>query len=232
MDFPGSMLKGRLMLLTVVKTSGFLGLAMVGLVGVALPARASVIVQFTSGVSTAANDFFGQKFTTPSGGPWDDITFNFFSDPGVTPVAVGTAYIFGSLYSGTPSGLSGASDLATSTGILSGSYVFSPTFTLQPNTQYFLYEDTVIPQISGDPFITPFTGYGTPSASTTFGGFGSTDFRVSGDIANGVPEPTTMGLCVLGGVILLARRQKRQSPVAARTDLTTPTQNGTMGRMP
>ena len=43
-------------------------------------AFAGVIVQNIAGtLGSGSGFFFGQSFTTPSsGGPWDDITFNFF----------------------------------------------------------------------------------------------------------------------------------------------------------
>jgi hypothetical protein len=69
--------------------------------------QASTIAQSTGGTTSGSGTvFWGQEFTTPSGGPWDDITINFLSDTGTTPTAAGTGYIFTSQYNGPPSGLS------------------------------------------------------------------------------------------------------------------------------
>lgn len=106
----------------------------------ALSIQAGTIVQNTGGGSITGPAFFGQPFTTPSGGPWVNIKFNFFQDSGTVAAANGTAYIFTSAYTGTPSGLSASSFLAAGPAIFGVSYNFAPSFTLQPNTQYFLYE--------------------------------------------------------------------------------------------
>ena len=99
----------------------------------ALPARATTLADYTAGTTDSGGDF-GLAFTTPSGGPWDEITFNFFAVDGTTLVAAGTAYLFTSAYTGSPTGLSSASYLAASTGVSSNVYDFSATFTLQPGT--------------------------------------------------------------------------------------------------
>ena len=180
------------------------------------PARAGVILQFTT-TNNNNNQYTGQSFTTPSGGPWDDITFNFFSGLGtgsVVPVAVGTAYIFSAPYTGTPSGLSSATDLATSIGILDamggeqGIYEFSPTFTLQPGTTYYLYSSGLmgfdVCQACGAGAYTATSGTSSFSVDPGDG----QDFALGG---NSVPEPTTIGLSALGVVfLLLAKRQERQ----------------------
>jgi len=51
---------------------------------IAVATQAATITSFTAG--TAGNSTFavGQSFTTPGGGPWDSITFNYFSS-GSTP---------------------------------------------------------------------------------------------------------------------------------------------------
>src|ERR1700722_9124990 len=102
------------MRLPFAKNHGLLVLAAVGL-GI-LPARAGVIDSYTT-ANEITSGYLGQSFTTPNGGPWDDITFNFFNADG-DPIAAGTAYIFSAEYDGDPGGLSSASYLAASTGIL------------------------------------------------------------------------------------------------------------------
>ena len=60
----------------------------------------------SNGPSVAANDSLpGVSLTTPVGGPWDSITFNFFDTNG-DPEANGNLYILTSQYLGTPNGLS------------------------------------------------------------------------------------------------------------------------------
>src|SRR5262245_59696837 len=107
---------------------------MFGVLLAVLPASAATIATHTDG-----NDVFkyipGQSFTTPAGGPWNHITFNFFTPTG-TATAGGTLYIFTSPYTGTPEDLSSSTTyLAKSTGVSNGAYMFDPTtVTLQPNT--------------------------------------------------------------------------------------------------
>jgi len=120
-------------------------------------------------ISRAA--FLGQSFTTPSpGGPWDDITFNVFSNvPATTPEAVGTAFFLDQLYSGTPSDLSSSTPgfLAASTGITGGMYVFPTALVLDPGVQYFVYENGLLPTTSGDDVISGREEYFTTSAVMT-----------------------------------------------------------------
>jgi hypothetical protein len=157
-------------------------------------AFAGVIVQNLGGPSIGnTNAFLGQSFTTPSGGPWDDITFNFFSNvPPTTPAATGTAFLLSQQYLGTPSNLSSSTPgfLGDSTGITGGMYLFPTTLELQPGVQYFVYENALIPPVSGNNNFSGGQQYLAGDASINFGGLGvSTNFTVSGDIASGVPEP-------------------------------------------
>jgi hypothetical protein len=150
--------------------------ALVGL-GAASPSKAATIVQNTAGTGHLST-FLGQSFTTPNGGPWNNIAFSFFSDQGLTPVAAGKAYILATAYSGVPANLPASSFLTVSTGISGGQYTFSPSFVLQPNTQYFLYEDTVI-GVAIDPAASGifFTSGGSFQPFTA-----STNFQVSGNV--------------------------------------------------
>src|SRR3954470_18243563 len=53
----------------------------------------------------------GQSLTTPAGGPWNDLTFNWFDTggppyPGIpNPIATGTLFLLGQEYLGTPGAL-------------------------------------------------------------------------------------------------------------------------------
>jgi hypothetical protein len=102
-----------------VRNQALLMLA-ITILAVVLPTQAGVIDQYTIHTSELSNpelggDFLGQSFTTPDGGPWSDVTFNFLSDGNA--VAAGTAYLFTAPADLPPSDLNTATDLATSTGV-------------------------------------------------------------------------------------------------------------------
>src|ERR1017187_1218375 len=106
-------------------------------------ASAGVIVQQTAGLGSAT-EFFGESFTTPSGGPWGSITFNFYSDvPAATPAAAGNAFLLTQEYLGTPSALTSSTPgfLAASVSISGGVYIFNPSVVINPATQYWVYEN-------------------------------------------------------------------------------------------
>src|SRR5882757_8437152 len=97
-------------------------------------ASAGVIDTNTAG-AFSNTAFFGESFTTPGGGPFNNIAFNFFSDvPATTPTAGGTAFLLSQVYLGAPAGLTTATPgfLAQSTSISSGRYLFNPSLILQP----------------------------------------------------------------------------------------------------
>jgi len=152
-----------------------------------LPAPAQIILQVTSGTGTAA-EFFGQSFTTPAGGPWSGITFNFYSTPAVgatpasTPVAAGTAFLLTREYLGTPAALSTSTPgfLAQSISIFGGVYAFPPSVVLNPGTEYWIYENASI-TITGNG-----TG-GSPAGAAYFAATANTSFSLvvpSEEIAN------------------------------------------------
>jgi hypothetical protein len=147
--------------------------------------------------------FIGQSFTTPSsGGPWDDITFNYFTFTSPTiPVATGTAFLLSQEYLGTPPNLGSSTFgfLAESTMIIGGMHVFPTALELSPGTQYFVYENAVSPDLSGGNTISGGQGYFTHSASGDFHFNGvSNNFAVSGAVAGVIPEPSTWAMMLLG----------------------------------
>jgi hypothetical protein len=131
------------------------------LVGVILLATASisqaaVINQYLGG-TVAATAVFGESFTTPSGGPWTGIQFNFYSDvPPVTPTAGGNAWLLTQEYLGLPSALGASTPgfLAEAVNISGGKHIFNLSVALSPGTEYWIYEDAV----------TSITGSGTEAA--------------------------------------------------------------------
>jgi hypothetical protein len=89
--------------------------------------QAAVIDQYLNGTVVAVA-VFGESFTTPSGGPWSGIQFNFYSDvPPTAPAATGDAFLLTQEYLGTPSahGSSTPGFLAESTGISGGKYILA-----------------------------------------------------------------------------------------------------------
>jgi hypothetical protein len=177
----------------------------------AVTAQAGPIVQYLDGTFGYAGFFTnGESFTTPGGGPWNSISFNFYSNsPATTPVAQGTAFLLSMAYAGTPAALSNATPgfIASSTGNAGGIYTFNTAVTLQSNTQYWIFANVAFG-------ITGSTTAGT-SAQTLYDSNGGPFVSNPGQVANftlsGVPEPSTWALtgaalCVLA---FFPRRTRR-----------------------
>ena len=116
-----------------------------------MPTSTDVVAEFLGGPeipATSNSGYFGQSFTTITASPVTNIAFSFEAAPYSTasPYALGTAYLLSSPYTGLPSGLSsqtpGFLGVATASG---GVYSFGSSVTLQPHTQYFLYENALFP---------------------------------------------------------------------------------------
>lgn len=162
------------------------------------PARAGTIAENTAGGSTSSQDgYWGQSFTT-SAGSFGNITINFFSsfDFGTgtanTPYALGTGFLLSLPYTGNPS----AFDCATDPGCLGqatasgGFYTFASGVTLAGSTQYFFYENAVIPTgaIWGGNVYGGGQAYFTPTDAAYNAQGGSIDFRVTGTSVSAVPD--------------------------------------------
>ena len=170
--------------------------------------KAGVFTEFTSGTNyTGSAGYVGQEFTTPSGGPWDDITFNFFSNegPATTPNAQGDLFLTSTEYVGTPAGLStsipGFIAEALSSSISGGAWVLSPSVTLQPSSAYYVYSDALFSagSITGASAPSGATFLFSPSSTTDFvTSPASANFEVSGSAVSAVPEPGTVSTILLG----------------------------------
>jgi hypothetical protein len=170
------------------------------LVLIVVPAKADLITEFTTGTSAAATIFGGQSVTTPSGGPWDDLSFNFFSNvPPTTPSATGELFLLSSAYTGTPSGLSTSTPgfIAESASISGGVYFFAPSLTIQPGTQYFLYPNAAVSEtVSPTGGYSGGIGYFASGSTSDYGSVGGdANFKLSGTT---VPEPNSVILLVTG----------------------------------
>jgi len=199
------------------------GIAVASLLIASAPeASADIVASFTSGtdLSTEAG-FVGQSFTTTNLVPETNITFNFYSNvPPSTPEAVGTGFLLSQEYLGTPTALSSSTPgFLAQAAASGGEYSFGSAATLLPSTQYFLYENVLIPSgtTSGGSF--SYSGgqsYYTPSSSSDFGGGGaSANFLVQG---SAVPEPSSVVLGVIAaclGLLYLLKRRSRTLPAPA-----------------
>ena len=180
-------------------------------IGVSLCPGATII-QNTLGTGTGSAGIFGQSFTTPDLGPWTELTFNFFSDVlGTTPSAAGTAFLLSQIYTGTPAALSGAIPgfLAASTGTMDGKYVFETSVQILANTQYFIYANAIV-SVTGGNQLPGDSAYFAPDANSNFIAAGaSANFNLSGTAAS-VPEPTSVGLALmgLGAMAMIANRRR------------------------
>jgi hypothetical protein len=120
---------------------------------IAVTALASPIVQYLNGSFSYASFFYpGESFTTPGGGPWTDVSFNFYANiPPTTPLAAGTAFLLSTVYTGTPAALSSSTPgfIASSISNAGGIYSFDSSVVLQPNTQYWVFTNTAGFRFSG-----------------------------------------------------------------------------------
>lgn len=197
------------------------------LVGFCAVADASVIREYTAGTINRIEQYPGESFSTPSGGPWNNITFNrYVEENGArTPAAFGTLFLLTQEYLGTPAGLSpstpGCIAHADSPGGIV--YAFDPALTLLPDQTYYFYANS-FNVIYGGGDDAGATFYTSGRGDIPFVQFTTVDadYRLSGDVIEGgpgvpapVPEPSALALIVLGTVGLLgAARSRRDIPPA------------------
>eukprot|EP00456_Euglypha_rotunda_P024802 TRINITY_DN20210_c0_g1_i4.p2 TRINITY_DN20210_c0_g1~~TRINITY_DN20210_c0_g1_i4.p2 ORF type:complete len:106 (+),score=26.47 TRINITY_DN20210_c0_g1_i4:199-516(+) len=71
----------------------------------AVSSIAGTIVEYNGANTSTDSAFIGQSITTPSGGPWTNVTFNLY-DVSDNPSANGTLYLLTQEYLGAPNALS------------------------------------------------------------------------------------------------------------------------------
>ncbi len=200
------------------------------LFGVNFCAKADTLIQITSGTleTTSAPTLWGQSFTIPGSGQFNDITFNFFDSQG-NPLAAGKGYLFSSPYTGFISDLNfnSVSQLSNFIGFANSSggvYTFLPFVFPVPNplvldagTTYYFYEDEPLQQLSGGATyaggVISMAGGGSPFFENTALGlalnFEVTGTPIMGDAPGITPEPSS--LLLLGtGILGLAAATRRK----------------------
>ncbi|HEX3569352.1 MAG TPA: PEP-CTERM sorting domain-containing protein [Acidobacteriaceae bacterium] len=177
---------------------------------------AATIATNTAGTATVTTDLYlGQSFTTAAGGPFSNVSFSFLNTSSAD-YALGTGFLFSSAYTGSPNGLnSGDAGFLGSAVASGGAYTFAPSLTLSGNTQYFFYENALIPgsTVMGDNI---FVGGNAAFSTTGTGSFTlndrSADFVVTGSPVStppATPEPSS--LVLLGtGILGLAQAGYRK----------------------
>jgi hypothetical protein len=153
----------------------------------------------------------GLSLVTPPGGPWTNITFNWYRTGTGASYAIGNLYLLSQNYTGTPQDLSslttgGYIAHATGDGTV---YTFASGITLQANTTYYFFADlglstgasTEVGRGPGTDLATV-QSYGATAGNSAFA---TRSFDISYSL-NGtspsVPEPTATGPAV-GFTLLL-----------------------------
>jgi hypothetical protein len=167
----------------------------------------------------AASIALGQSLITPAGGPWNNLTFNWFdfdtggtSIPGIlNPIAAGTLFLLNQEYLGTPSALSAATGgyIGQSQSIANGIYIFDPDVILQPNTTYFFFTNQSVPNNSGGGNFSLGSAYGDVGSGGTYIALPEgmdARFRLQGNM---VPEPSALALWLLAFLLGFVARWSR-----------------------
>jgi hypothetical protein len=168
-------------------------------------ALSDTLASATAGLQeTVTTYYFGQAFTTVStGGPWNNITFNFYAFGTTTPLAAGTAFLLNQQYLGTPNALSSSTPgyLDSTSTIINGTYMFDSALVLQTNTQYWLYENVLIQPYLG--LNNAGTYYAANAGTNAFTiSQHSTNYLVTGTtrsiVPPATPAPSTLLLMLIG----------------------------------
>ncbi len=185
------------------------------------PSSAAVIVENNAGTTVSLfGGIFAQSVTTPTGGPWGNIRFNFVNGAD-SPIASGGLYALSQQYSGRPDALSTSTPgfLGFTNVISGGQWQFSG-LTLNPSTQYFFYMDNFtndVVKFSQTNSYAEGAGFNAVAPTTNYLSIANFDLNLSlqGDVV-AVPEPSSVlfvGLAV--GGLGLRRWQVRGRKSAA-----------------
>jgi hypothetical protein len=179
----------------------------------------TIAQDITPGGFLSPSWYFGETLQTPAGGPWNTLTFNFFSALSptsglpTTPAAAGTLYLLSSEYLGAPSDLSSSVPgyIASTSTVSGGVWDFASSLTAAANTQYWVYDTTAL-AIAGA--TTAGGYYYSDEFGDTFNGpvtSGDLNFNFSGTVVttSGTPEPTTLLLMAPALLLVLRRRLTR-----------------------
>jgi len=215
-----------------MRKPAFAALCCALLCGLVSSANAISIIDYNPATIGSGASAFGQSITTPTGGPWDHITFNFyesFPNDGQAYASEGL-YLLDTEY--TEGGALPANLSPTTTGYIAHTstivadpveggvqWSFDPSVTLSPNTQYWLYMNSSSKKSDTDVHILYFTAPTTSSAEYTGGqqyyahlpGYGAATsadmaFQLEGQPV--IPEPSTCALLAFGLVSLVALRRR------------------------
>lgn len=165
-----------------------------------------------SGLSGSSNaQTPGQQVTTPSGGPWNNLIFNFYDATVGDPYASGDLYLLTTSYLGVPSALSTDTPgfLAKATAS-SNLWVFDSLISLNPGTTYYFYMSTHPPQNT----VAFVSGSGAFGSANGTGNFTSRPFAQQYTLQGTAetPEPSSAFLLLGGmGVAGVLMRRKRNA---------------------
>lgn len=188
--------------------------------GIGANAFGEVVTELTTG--TNGSSFYpGQSVTTPNNGTsYDNLKFNWYEYYTNAPHASGTIILLSQAYTGTRSGLSGATaGFIASAAAVGNEFVFASSVTLQPNVQYFFYQDegktdnylrykSLSTYLGGDRY-----SAGIPDPLNPYFLNSGTDWNFTLSGAAVVPEPSAI---VLLGIALAAGMAYRHLRRAAK----------------
>ena len=172
----------------------------------AAPVKAAVITENTSSTGTVSVAQLGQSATMPAtGGPWSNVTFNYYLTSTGAPFALGKLDVltqpylgFAAISSSTPG------YLASTTTITDNAWDFGSSLSLQPNTKYYFYATWS----GGRSLQYQATGGSYPGGEAyvnntfwTANPSGDANFTLSGPGA-AAPEPASLALIGAGAALL------------------------------
>lgn len=195
-----------------------LALALALLIPFGSRTEGAVIQSFNVGGTAGGNaQDPGIRLTTPVGGPWTNITFNWYQTSTGASYAIGTLFLLSQEYLSTPQALSSSTPGYLGSAAGNGTlYTFNSAITLQGNTQYYFYADlgltaaasTLVSSSTGDSASN--LSYGAANGTGNFSARASFDISYS---LNGtppaVPDRSATALLLLFPCALVFRRHVR-----------------------